>query len=92
MCRQYSYLDSRRDGGFAKYAAVPQGNLIALPDNVTYEQAAMPEPMAVSVYAMRRILIAQNDTVVVCRLGTIGMLLLMFLLSRGIKNVLAIGN
>lgn len=92
MCRQYSYLGSRRDGGFAEYAAVPVDNLIELPENVTYEQAAMLEPMAVAVHAMRRVSIAQTDTVVVCGLGTIGQLLVMFLLERGIQNILAIGN
>lgn len=92
MCRQYSYLGSRRDGGFAEYVAVPQNNLITLPENVTYEQAAMLEPMAVAIHAMGRAAIMQEDTVVVCGLGAVGMFLLMFLLSRGIKNILAIGN
>ncbi len=92
MCRQYGYLGSRRDGGFAEYAAVPAQNLIELPLNVTFEQAAMLEPMAVAVHAMRRVSIAHTDTVVVCGLGTIGELLLMFLLERGVKKVLAIGN
>nr|WP_304973755.1 alcohol dehydrogenase catalytic domain-containing protein [uncultured Duncaniella sp.] len=27
MCRGYSYLCSRRDGGFAEYVAVPEWNL-----------------------------------------------------------------
>ncbi len=56
MCRSYSYLGSRRDGGFAQYAVVPKENLISLPDGVTYEEAAMLEPMAVAVHAMRRIM------------------------------------
>ena len=92
MCRQYSYLGSRRNGGFAEYAAVPQGNLIELPDDMPYEQAAMLEPLSVAVHAMRRLSIAQEETVTVCGLGTIGMLLTMLLLERGIKNVLLIGN
>ena len=52
MCRHYSYLGSRRDGGFAEFVAVPQWNLIELPDQVSYEQAAMLEPMAVAVHAL----------------------------------------
>lgn len=28
LCRNYSYLGSRRDGGFAEYVAVPERNLI----------------------------------------------------------------
>lgn len=92
MCRQYGYLGSRRDGGFAEYAAVPQNNLVVLPDVVTYEQASMLEPLSVAVHAMRRVSIKQEDTVTICGLGTIGMLLAMLLKGRGIDNILLIGN
>lgn len=92
MCRNYSYLGSRRDGGFAEYVSVPAENLIRLPDNVSFEAAAMLEPMAVAVHAMRRIAPTASDTVAVCGLGTIGLLLLMFLKEAGIKHVLVIGN
>lgn len=92
MCRNYSYLGSRRDGGFAEYAAVPASNLISLPDSVGFEEAAMLEPMAVAVHAMRRMELSFSDHVVVCGLGTIGLLLVMFLREAGIKNVLAVGN
>lgn len=54
MCRHYDYLGSRRNGGFAEYAAVPVECLVELPDNVTFAEAAMLEPMAVAVHAMRR--------------------------------------
>lgn len=92
MCRQYSYLGSRQDGGFAEYVAVPANNLSELPESVSYEQAAMLEPMSVAVHAMRRVEVAQTDIVVVYGLGTIGLLLIMFLLEKGIQNVYAIGN
>lgn len=99
MCRNYSYLGSRRDGGFAEYVAVPVENLLELPDNVTYEQAAMLEPMAVAVHAMRRGLCLLSDkigvenlTVAVIGLGTIGLLLVMFLRQAGVKNILVVGN
>lgn len=92
MCRNYNYLGSRCNGGFAQYVSVPKWNLIELPDNVTYEQAAMLEPMAVAVHAMRRVDITRTDNVVVCGLGTIGTLLVMFLLDAGISNIFVIGN
>ena len=63
MCRNYDYLGSRRNGGFAEYVAVPAENLIKIPDNVSFEQAAMLEPMAVAAHAMRRIAPAASDTV-----------------------------
>lgn len=92
LCRNYSYLGSRRNGGFAEYAAVPEWNLIELPDGVSYEEAAMLEPMAVAVHAMRRVQIYKNDTVVILGLGTIGMLLFLFLRDAGIENILVVGN
>lgn len=101
MCRNYSYLGSRRDGGFAEYVSAPVSNLIELPDNVTFEQAAMLEPMAVAVHAMRRGFslmgsVAEetlnNSTVAVWGLGTIGLLLVMFLKQAGVRNIYAIGN
>lgn len=92
MCRDYSYLGSRRDGGFVEYVAVPEWNLIELPEKVSYEEAAMLEPMAVAVHAMRRVNPNPKDTVVICGLGTIGMLLLMFLLDAGVENVFVVGN
>ena len=92
MCRQYSYIGSRQDGAFAEYVAVPVKNLIELPEQVGYEQAAMLEPMAVAVHAMRQAEVTQTDIVVVYGLGTIGLLLTMFLLEKGIKNLFVIGN
>lgn len=92
MCRNYSYLGSRRDGGFAEYVAVPVRNLLALPDNVTDEAAAMLEPMAVAAHAVRRVESAVADTVVVCGLGTIGLLTVAFLRAGGLDNILVIGN
>ena len=92
MCRSYSYLGSRRDGGFAEYVAVPEKNLIALPDHVTYEEAAMLEPMAVAVHAMRKTALLESESIVICGLGTIGLFLLMFLIESGRKNILAVGN
>lgn len=95
MCRNYSYLGSRRDGGFAEYVAVPAENLIRLPNNVTFEEAAMLEPMAVAVHAIRHISLSDTDTIVVCGLGTIGLLVLMFLLEMencSSHRILVIGN
>lgn len=92
MCSNYSYLGSRQDGGFAEYVAVPEWNLIELPDEVSYKQAAMLEPMAVAVHAMRQLKLSCDSNIVVCGMGTIGQLLVMFLLESGIKNVLAVGN
>lgn len=95
LCSSYGYLGSRRDGGFAAYAAVPEWNLIELPDSVTYEQAAMLEPAAVAVHAMRSALSDSPDkqkTIAVCGFGTIGVLLAMLLKEAGYSDIYIIGN
>ena len=92
MCKSYSYLGSREDGGYAQYVTVPIENLIELPDNVSYEAAAMLEPMAVAVHTMRKTQIKRDDKIVVCGLGTIGLLLVMYLIDEGYSNILVIGN
>ncbi len=100
MCENYSYLGSRCDGGYAEYVSVPVWNLLLIPDPVDDEDAAMMEPMSVAVHAIRQIgLIDENgrfnacdDSIVVCGLGTIGLLVALFLRDGGCKNVFCIGN
>lgn len=97
MCSRYSYLGSRTDGGFAEYVAVPWWNLMELPESISFEQAAMLEPMAVAVHAMRSALdgcreLTKQTAIAVCGLGTIGTMLVMFLLEAGYQNIFAAGN
>jgi L-iditol 2-dehydrogenase len=92
MCENYNYLGSRCDGGFAEYVSVPVSNLTVLPDEISYECAAMLEPMAVAVHAIRQAGSVKDKTVLVIGLGTIGLLLTMFLIDAGAEKVLAVGN
>ncbi len=96
MCAHYDYLGSRRDGGFAETVCVPVWNLVPLPDSVSYAQAAMLEPMAVAVHAMRRTGIGSGSgsgrSACVIGLGTIGLLLCMFLKAEGILDLYVAGN
>ncbi|RKM54422.1 galactitol-1-phosphate 5-dehydrogenase [Butyrivibrio sp. X503] len=108
MCSNYDYLGSRCDGGFAEYVAVPTWNLLPIPDEITDSEAAMLEPMCVAVHAMRKagleicsgagtqqctpIPSDANKSIFICGLGTIGLLLAMFLKDAGYRNVYCIYN
>lgn len=70
MCQSYDYLGSRTDGGFAEYAVVPEWNLLELPEEVTFEQAAMLEPSSVAMHAVRGIL--EGDEKVVGSTDAVG--------------------
>ena len=52
MCRNYDYLGSRRDGGFAEFAAVPVWNLIALPEEMRME---VVKPLALAERSPSRV-------------------------------------
>lgn len=92
MCQSYNYLGSRTNGGFAEYVRVPVWNLIELPDAVSFEQASMLEPASVAVHAVRRIGIGGEESAAVCGLGTIGLLIVMFLQRMGVRKIYAMGN
>ena len=92
MCSNYNYLGSRCNGGLAEYVAVPEWNLLELTENISYRQAAMLEPMAVAVHAMRQFTIKEGTNVCVIGAGTIGMLLVMLLKASGIHDVYVYGN
>ena len=42
-----------REGAFAEYLAMPAGNLVTLPDDMSFEVAAMAEPLAVCWHAVK---------------------------------------
>lgn len=92
MCREYDYLGSRRDGGFAEFVAVPVWNLIALPDEISMEEAAMLEPASVALHAVRRLEVKPGDAVALYGLGTIGLIMTQWLHIYGIEKVFAVGH
>ena len=55
QCHDYDYLGSRSDGAFAEFVVAPKENLIRVPQGVTLEEAAMTEPAAVALHALRRV-------------------------------------
>ena len=71
MCANYDYLGSRRDGGFAEFVAVPIWNLIELPESVSLKEAAMMEPLAVALHAMKRAGLQSGDKVGIVGTGMI---------------------
>jgi len=75
QCSDYDYLGSRRDGAFAQFVAVPERNLLRVPEGVSLEEAAMTEPAAVALHALRRVgesLLGQ--TVAIFGAGPIGLM------------------
>lgn len=54
QCSHYDYLGSRSNGAFAEYVVAPARNLLKVPEGVSLEEAAMAEPAAVALHALRK--------------------------------------
>lgn len=96
MCRNYDYLGSRSDGGFAEFVKVPVWNLIELPDNVAFDQAAMLEPLCVARHAAKTALRGGGNMadlrIAVVGTGAIGMFVACWLRQLGCLDVSVIGR
>ncbi len=82
--------DYRRHGAFAEYVTVPQHILVRLPDNVTFAQAAMIEPLSIAFHAVRLTRVALGDRAVVVGAGMIGLLVIQALRASGCGQIIAI--
>jgi len=82
--------DYRRHGAFAEYVAVPEHILYALPDNVTFSQAATVEPFSIAFHAVERTPVPADSTAVVVGAGMIGLLVLQILKVKGCEKIISV--
>ncbi|MDJ1016706.1 MAG: alcohol dehydrogenase catalytic domain-containing protein [Paracoccaceae bacterium] len=77
-----------REGGFSERLAMPERNLIAIPDAMSFEQAALAEPIACGWHAVRlgREKGAEGPALVIGG-GAIGVGGALALMAQGIKDV-----
>ena len=80
----------RQEGAFAECVAVPARILYRIPEGVSFEQAAMVEPISVAVHAVNRTPVRLNDTAVVIGAGVIGLLVVQALRAAGCGRIIAV--
>lgn len=80
-----------REGAFAQFVAMPERNLVSVPDAVSLEKVALAEPIAVSWHAVRLGLEAVpadlQETALVIGGGAIGVAAAISLLAQGVEDV-----
>ncbi|MDP3645334.1 MAG: galactitol-1-phosphate 5-dehydrogenase [Bacteroidota bacterium] len=84
-CNEY-----RQNGAFAEFVAVPAHILYEIPENISFEQAAMVEAVSIAVHATSISSVKANDTAVVIGCGMIGLLSIQALKAAGCARVIAI--
>jgi L-iditol 2-dehydrogenase len=80
----------RRHGAFAEFVSVPRRIMYRLPDNLSYEQAAMIEAVSVAVHAVGLTPIRLGDTAVVVGAGMIGLLTIQSARNAGCSRVITV--
>jgi L-iditol 2-dehydrogenase len=82
--------DYRRAGAFAEFVTVPDRILYTLPDDLSFQKAAMIEAISVAVHAVAITPVALNDTAVVVGVGMIGLLTLQAAKLAGCRRIIAV--
>jgi L-iditol 2-dehydrogenase len=85
-----SCKEFKRDGAFAEYVAVPQHILYKIPHTVSFNQAAMTEPVAVAMHAVNLTPISEADYALVVGVGMIGLFIVQILKLKGCSKVIAL--
>lgn len=82
--------DYRQHGAFADYVVVPQHILYRLPDDLSFEKAALVEPVSIAFHAVNRTPLTLNDSAVVYGAGMIGLLVIQALRLAGCGQIIAV--
>jgi len=80
----------RQHGAFAEFVTLPPRILYRLPDALSFEQAAMVEPVSIAVHAVQRVRVSPTDTAVVVGSGMIGLFVIQALRWAGAKRIIAL--
>ncbi len=94
-CDNLSIIGVHRNGGFAKYVVIPpqaveQGCVFHIPEQVSFEEAALIDPASCAVNAAELSQITPGDTVVVIGAGPAGCLNAEVSRARGASQVILV--
>ncbi len=74
-------------GAFCQYKTVAADGLIRIPDSLPTRVAALAEPMAITLHAVRLAAVQADDRVLVTGAGPVGLLLVAVLRAQGISDI-----
>jgi L-iditol 2-dehydrogenase len=87
LCRNYSFVGSRRQGSFADYVVLPESNAVKCDPAISYDEAAMFEPCTVAMHGVRMTDFRGGEDVAILGSGTIGIFTMQVVKIFGAKRV-----
>jgi len=88
LCDNLTAIGVFRDGGFADYVIVPQGQAIALPAGLSPLHGAFSEPLACGLHGLDVAAIKPGDSVAILGGGVIGLLMVQLARLAGAATVI----
>jgi L-iditol 2-dehydrogenase len=88
-CRKLLFLGCPKqlEGCLSEFIVLPEENVFPIPDQMTYEQATLSEPLAIAVYAVERSGLPPAGNVAILGAGPIGMSLFHVLRTRNAGHI-----
>jgi len=86
LCRNTSGVGVNRPGSFAEYLALPASNVMALPDNISADQAAILDPLGNATHCALAFDVVGED-VLITGAGPIGIMAVAIVRHIGARNV-----
>ncbi len=90
LCARYYTLGLQADGGLAELVLTPASICAPVPDSVSDDAAAMTQPLAVALHAVRRSGVSGGQTCVVLGVGGIGGFIVAAAAARGAEPLVAV--
>lgn len=87
LCRQRVLIGAHVPGAFAQFVAVPAAQCYALPDNLSAEIAALTEPLACSIRAVKQARVQTGQSLLIQGAGPIGLFCLIAARALDIQHV-----
>jgi L-iditol 2-dehydrogenase len=79
------------NGAYAEYVRIParivRQNMLVIPDHVSFQDAALIEPLACVLRGVEETKVAEGDTVIVIGCGPIGLKFIRVLSQRGVRVI-----
>jgi threonine dehydrogenase-like Zn-dependent dehydrogenase len=91
MCTDWHHLGITCDGTFAEYVVQHETLVYPLPDNVDFADAALLEPLSLTVRSTEHVKPAVGESAVIIGPGTVGLLHLQALKAAGVTKLIVIG-